>query len=579
MKSIWSSLRVSQNVMGAFGLVMVFSIFVNLLILTSPIYMMQVYDRVLTTSRVETLIFLSLIAFAALAVLGLLDGVRSYLLTRLGRFLDLSLRDPVLTQAIAQSRRDGQNHRRLIDDLGTARNYLGSAAVLPFFDAPWVPFFILIMALLHPWLGVLALIAAIVLFGMALANDHFCKTPLRIATSQQIMASEFAGAALQNSEVIHAMGMQGAVAERYRQQVEQMGQTGQNAADMGATITAASKALRIAVQSAALGLGAYLVIRAELTPGGMIAGSIILGRALAPIEQSIGSWKQFVGARDAYKNIKGFLSSRPAEAERIAMPALKGRVSVENLSFSMPRAERPSLRRATFQLEPGTALALVGASASGKSTLCRLLVGAWQPTTGSVRIDGADIMTLNPTDIGATIGYMPQTVELFSGTVKSNIARLGAASDEAVIAAAKAAGCHEMILRLQDGYETELGPRGMFLSGGQRQRIGLARALFGDPQLIVLDEPNSNLDQDGELALVHAMRERKALGATIIVVSHRTSLLDPIDKIGVLRDGVLDQFGDRDEVLRDMAGQRAISRPTLVPSADEPKPSTGAKTA
>lgn len=579
MKSIWSSLRVSQNVMGAFGLVMVFSIFVNLLILTSPIYMMQVYDRVLTTSRVETLIFLSLIAFAALAVLGLLDGVRSYLLTRLGRFLDLSLRDPVLTQAIAQSRRDGQNHRRLIDDLGTARNYLGSAAVLPFFDAPWVPFFILIMALLHPWLGVLALTAAIVLFGMALANDHFCKTPLRIATSQQIMASEFAGAALQNSEVIHAMGMQGAVAERYRQQVEQMGQTGQNAADMGATITAASKALRIAVQSVALGLGAYLVIRAELTPGGMIAGSIILGRALAPIEQSIGSWKQFVGARDAYKNIKGFLSSRPAEAERIAMPSLKGRVSVENLSFSMPRAERPSLRRATFQLEPGTALALVGASASGKSTLCRLLVGAWQPTTGSVRIDGADIMTLNPTDIGATIGYMPQTVELFSGTVKSNIARLGAASDEAVIAAAKAAGCHEMILRLQDGYETELGPRGMFLSGGQRQRIGLARALFGDPQLIVLDEPNSNLDQDGELALVHAMRERKALGATIIVVSHRTSLLDPIDKIGVLREGVLDQFGDRDEVLRDMAGQRAISRPTLVPSADEPNPATGAKTA
>jgi PrtD family type I secretion system ABC transporter len=581
MKSIWSSLRISQNVMSSFGLVMIFSVFVNLLILTSPIYMMQVYDRVLTTSRVETLIFLSLIALVALTVLGLLDGVRSYLLTRLGHFLDLSLRDPMLTQTIAQSRRDGQNHRRLIEDLGTARNYLGSAAVLPFFDAPWVPFFILIMALLHPWIGVLALVAAVILFGMALANDHFCRTPLRMATSQQIVANEFAGAALQNSEVIHAMGMQGAVAERYRQQVAKMGETGQQAADMGATITAASKAVRIAVQSAALGLGAYLVIRAELTPGGMIAGSIILGRALAPIEQSIGSWKQFVNARDSYKNIKAFLSSRPAEGERIAMPSLKGRVTVENLSFTVAKADRPSLRRASFRLEPGTALALVGPSASGKSTLCRLMVGAWQPSTGTVRIDGADIMTLNPADIGATIGYLPQSVELFSGSVKTNIARLGNGSDEAVVAAAKAAGCHEMILRLQDGYETELGPRGMFLSGGQRQRIGLARALFGNPQLIVLDEPNSNLDQEGEMALVQAMRERKALGATIVVVSHRTSLLDPIDKIGVLREGVLEQFGDRDEVLREMAGQRAISRPTLVPAADEPKPNpaTGAQSA
>jgi len=572
MKSIWSSLRISQNVVGGFSLVFIFSIFVNLLILTSPIYMMQVYDRVLSTSRVETLIFLSLIALVAIAVLGLLEGVRSYLLTRLGRFLDLALRDPILTQAIAQSRRDGQNHRRLIEDLSTARNYLGSPAVLPFFDAPWVPFFIMIMVMLHPALGVLALVSAVLLFGMALANDHFCRIPLRIAANQQIAANEFAGAAIQNSEVIHAMGMQVAVADRYRQQVEQLTEASQKAADTGALITSASKAVRIAVQSAALGLGAYLVINAQMSPGGMIAGSIILGRALAPIEQSIGSWKQFVNARDSYKNIKGFLSSLPEQAERISMPGLKGRVSAENLSFTMPRAERPSLRRASFKLEPGTALALVGSSASGKSTLCRLLVGAWQPTTGNVRLDGADIVGLRPEDIGASIGYLPQTVELFSGSVKSNIARLGATSDEQVIEAAKAAGCHEMILRLQDGYETELGPRGMFLSGGQRQRIGLARALYGNPQLIVLDEPNSNLDQEGEMALLNAMRQRKALGATIIVVSHRTSLLEPIDKIGVMRDGVMEQFGDRDEILREMAGQRAPTKPTLVPAAGEAKP-------
>lgn len=569
-KNVWNALQVSGSLLRAFSLVLFFSFCVNLLILTSPMYMMQVYDRVLVTGQVETLLFLSLIALLALTVLGLLDGVRSYLLTRVGRYLDLTLRTPVLAQAIAQARNGGANQRKVVDDVGTMRNYIGSPAVLPFLDAPWVPFFLVIIATMHPWLGVLGLSSALLLFGMALANDYMARQALRHAAAQQIVATEFANAAIQNSEVIHAMGMQEAIAERYRLQVEQMGEASQRAADVGAAISAASKAVRIAVQSAVLGLGAYLVIKAEMSPGGMIASSIVLGRALAPIEQTIGSWKQFVGARDAYANVKKFLRETPVDTSRIAMTGITGRVSVEALSYQMRGVDRPTLNRINFRIEPGTALALIGPSASGKSTLCRLLVGAVAPTMGNVRLDGADIISLNPRDVRRAVGYLPQNVELFAGTVKENIARLGEVDEDAVIKAARAAGCHDVILRLQHGYETELGPRGMFLSGGQRQRIGLARALYGDPKLLVLDEPNSNLDQEGELALVEALVNAKAAGTSIIVVSHRASLLGPIDKLGVLRDGILEKFGNRDDVLREMQPQpQAQKKPTLVPATAE----------
>jgi ATP-binding cassette subfamily C exporter for protease/lipase len=575
IQSLWTQLGVSKGLFNAFGLVLLFSLFVNLLILTSPIYMMQVYDRVLVSSRVETLLFLSAMALVALAVLGMLDGVRGFLLTRVGRYLDLTLRDPVLIHAIAQSRSGGAVQRRLVDDLGVMRNYLGSTAVLPFLDAPWVPFFLIIIALMHPWLGVLAVVSAVLLFGLALANDYMARKALRLANGRQAAATEFSGAAIQNAEVIHAMGMQKAISERYSKHVGEMGEASQKAADVGAAITAASKALRMAVQSAVLGLGAYLVIKAELSPGGMIASSIVLGRALAPIEQTIGSWKQSVLALDAYNNVRKFLSETPTEDERIAAPNLQGRLSVEAVSYQMPGQERATLSRVSFRLDPGTALALVGPSASGKSTLCRLLVGAIAPSAGAVRIDGAAVIGLRPEDVAATVGYLPQNVELFGGTVKDNIARLGQVDDAAVVAAARAAGCHEMILRLEDGYETELGPRGMFLSGGQRQRIGLARALYGNPRLLVLDEPNSNLDQEGEIALVEAIANAKADGASVVVVSHRATLLRPIDKLGVLRDGILEKFGDRDDVLREMAPQPPVQKPTLVPTVDGVQASGG----
>ena len=565
LRSVWDDLAVSYNLNLSIGLVLVFSIFVNLLILTSPIYMMQVYDRVLGTGQIETLIYLSIIAALALATLGLLEGVRSFLLTRLGHMLDLLLRDPVLTQSIVQSRSPRFERRRLVEDFGTARNYLGSPAVLPFLDAPWVPFFVLIIATIHPWLGILALVSAIVLFLLALANDFATRRAIQQSGAKAQQANDFAQAAILNAEVVNAMGMQKAVSRRYRHHVEQSGMLAQNAADISAVISSMSKAIRIAVQSAALGLGALLVIRGELTSGGMIASSIVLGRALAPIEQVIGSWKQFAAARESYGNLKRFFKALPKESEAIALPGLKGRLSVEEVAFQLPDAPTPAVRRATFAMEPGTALALVGPSASGKTTLCRMLVGAIAPSRGNVRLDGADVITLNPDDTSRVIGYMPQNVELFSGTVRDNIARLGDNNDEATVAAAKAAGCHEMILRLPNGYDTELGPRGAFLSGGQRQRIGLARALYGSPRLVVLDEPNSNLDQDGETALVEAIARAKQAGTTVVVVSHRSTLLQPIDKLGIMRDGVLERFGDRDEVLREMAANAPQRKPTLVP--------------
>ncbi len=562
--SIWGRLQIPANLWVAFAVVLAFSFFVNLLILTSPIYMMQVYDRVLISGNVDTLLFISLIAGVALIVLALLDGVRGHLLVRLGRYLDGALRDPVLVNSIVQSEDGRLGTRRPLDDLATLRNYLGSPGILPFIDAPWVPFFVVIIFMLHPWLGVLAVLSALLLVGVTLFNDHFSKALLRRAAAQQAMANEFALQAMQNSEVVQAMGMRDAVARRYRGFVEAQGRASQEAGDVSSSSQAASKTIRIAVQSAALGLGAYLVIKGQLTSGGMIAASIILGRALAPVEQGIGSWKQFLAARDAYRSLRDFLGAIPANEERMSLTDLRGQVSVEEVSYRLGEADRPILRRVSFELAPGTAMALVGPSASGKSTLCRLLVGAAVPTVGHVRIDGAEVTTLRPEDARSAVGYLPQTVELFAGTVKDNIARLGEVDDAAVVAAARMAGCHELILRLPDGYETEIGPHGTFLSGGQRQRIGLARALFGNPRVLVLDEPNSNLDQEGEAALKEAIISAKRGGATIIVVNHRSTLLQPIDKIGVLRDGVLERFGDRDDVLREMMQPQPAVKPTLV---------------
>jgi ATP-binding cassette, subfamily C, bacterial exporter for protease/lipase len=525
---------------------------VNLLILVSPIYMFQVFDRVLLTFRVETLIYLSVVAGLCILVLGVFDGLRGVAVARLGRWWDDTARPDLLDASLAAARTRGPNLGATMQDLNTVRGFVGGSSLLPFFDAPWAPLFIAVIFLLHPILGFIALGSAIVLLCFAVANDVFSRMARANTSGDQMANGVFAATALRNADVVHAMGMQPAVVALHDRRQNEINAAGQVGAERTAVITGVSKAVRIGVQVAILGVGAYLVTLGQLTAGGMIAASIILGRALAPVEQGIGAWRGFTSAREAHGRITELLAAMPATSEPTALPAPIGKLSVENLSLRIPGQDKPVLRSVSFALQPGSVMAVVGPSAAGKSSLCRLLVGSWRPATGHVRLDGADLSQWRSEDRCRYIGYLPQSIELFGGTVRDNIARLGKADDAAVIEAATRAGCHEMILRLPRGYDTDIGEGGAFLSGGQRQRIGLARALFGEPRLVVLDEPNSNLDQEGESALIAAIAEIKRQGATVVLVSHRFAMMRVVDMIGVLQAGVMEKFGPRDLMLQEL---------------------------
>ena len=534
------------------GVLALLSSAVNILVLVSPIYMFQIFDRVLLTFRVETLLYLTGIAAVCVVVLGVFDGLRGVAVARLGRWWDETARADVLDAALAAARVKGPQIGAVLQDLQQVRNYMGSLSLLPFFDAPWTPFFIAVIFLLHPWLGMLALVSAVVLLMFALANDVVSRAALAGVAGRQGANSLFAMTALRNADVVYAMGMQPDVIRIHEARQREINAASEKGAERTGMISGVSKAVRIGVQVAMLGLGAWLVTRHELTAGGMIAASIILGRALAPIEQGIGGWRAFIAAREAHGRVRDLLKSVPPLTEPIALPAPIGHLAVENVSFQMAGQDRPVLRQINFVLEPGTVMALVGPSAAGKSTLCRMLVGSWRPGAGQVRLDAAEVSQWRNEDRRRYVGYLPQAIELFGGTVRQNIARLGDASDGAVIEAAQRAGCHELILRLPNGYDTEIGEGGAFLSGGQRQRIALARALFGEPRLIVLDEPNSNLDQEGESALLAAIVEVKTRGATVVLVSHRFAMMRVVDKIAVLRGGTLEKFGPRDQMLAEL---------------------------
>jgi ATP-binding cassette, subfamily C, bacterial exporter for protease/lipase len=534
------------------GLIALLSGAVNLLILVSPIYMLQVFDRVLLTYRVETLLYLTLIAAVCVLVLGVFDGLRGIAAARLGRWWDDTVRPDLLDAALAAARTRGPNVGAGLHDLQQVRNFVGAPAMTPFFDAPWTPVFIAVTFLLHPLLGLVALGSALALLCLAVANDLASRAALAGSAAPRAANGLLAAAALRNADVVHAMGMQAAVVGLHGARQLAINAAHQASAERTALITGISKALRIGVQIAVLGLGAWLVTLGELTAGGMIAASIILGRALAPIEQGIGSWRSFIAAREAHARIKALLEAVPARAEPTALPAPLGRLAVEGMSFVLPGQDKPVLRQVSFALEPGSVMAVVGPSTAGKSTLCRLLVGSWQPSAGHVRLDGADLSQWRSEDRARYVGYLPQAVELFGGTVRQNIARFADVPDEMVVEAARRANCHEMILRLAHGYDTEIGEGGAFLSGGQRQRIGLARALLGEPRLLVLDEPNANLDQEGESALIAAITEVKQRGATVILVSHRFAMMRVVDLVGVLRAGALEKFGPRDQMLQDL---------------------------
>ena len=451
--------------------------------------------------------------------------------------------------------RSGERSQSL-RDLDGLRQFLTGPGPFAFFDAPWVPLYLLVVFLFHPMLGLIALVGAVVLFTIALANELLTRKPLQQANAEVLGAYAFAETSLRNAEVLESMGMLGGIQKRWAARHLNGLALQTTASDRAGTLTSSSKSVRMFLQVAILGVGAWLAIQQIITPGVMIAASIIMGRALAPVEQAIGHWRQFVGARSAYRRLDALLRESPIQIGHVTLPEPKGYLSVEQMTAVPPGAARPVLEDVAFRLEPGEALGVIGPSASGKSTLARLLVGVWPPSAGAVRLDGVELHAWESVELGPYIGYLPQDVELFSGTVAENIARFAEEPDpEQVVQAAKRAGVHEMVLQLSDGYDTQIGENGGVLSGGQRQRIGLARALFGKPALVVLDEPNSNLDAAGDQALAEAILGLKAQKTTVVVMAHRPSAIAAVDKLLMLRDGKVQAFGPKEEVLAQVTRQ------------------------
>jgi PrtD family type I secretion system ABC transporter len=525
-----------------------FSLAINLLILTPSLYMMQVYDRVITTGHLETLLFLTGLAAVALLVLTTLDSLRSSVMVRVGCWLNDRLGPVFLASSIRAQLQGETAGAQPLRDLSQVQNFIASQGLTVFFDAPWVIVFVALIWLLHPVLGAIALVTAVVLLLLSIANELITRQANVKASLSQIVAMQQAEAAIRNAEVVHAMGMHPAVIRRWQVQNSEAMQATSSAAERGGILVGLTKFVRFFAQIAVLGAGAYLVIHSTLSAGTMIAASILLGRALAPVEIAMTAWRNFSATRIAYARLKARLNDHVVDGERGKLPPPRGHLLIQNLSYGT--RERMILRNVSFEAKPGESIAVIGPSAAGKSTLCRLIVGILAPTAGQIRLDGSEIMHWDPVQLGRYIGYVPQDVELFAGSVRENIARMGAIHDRAVVEAAKLAHAHEMIQHLPDGYETQIGEGGLRLSGGQRQRIGLARAVYGDPRLIVLDEPNANLDQAGESALSTAIHDLKKRDVALIIVGHRPSTLAQADSVVLLRDGRVELFGPRDATLQ-----------------------------
>ncbi len=540
----------------------VFSACLNLLMLAVPLYMMQVYDRVLTTGSVDTLLALTAMVAGALVVFGVLEAIRVRVLARAGAWLDRELGSAVLSGAVAAALRAGGGvSAQGLRDLATVRGYLGGAGVLPLFDVPWAPVFLGIVFLVHPVLGWIGLAGALVLFGCAVLNDLATRSKLTEANGAAARALNAADAAVRNADAIAAMGMVPALARRWREAVAGGLDLQTSASDASGSITAVAKVVRFGLQVSMLGVGAWLVLGHEMSPGGMLAAAVIVARGLAPVEQLITAWRALVGARTAWRRLRELMARAPDEDAGTALPRPAGRLEAEKVGYLPPGLREPVLRQVSLRLDPGEVLGVVGPSGAGKTTLVRLLVGSLEPTAGHVRLDGADLGAWRHAGRGRHVGYLPQTVELFAGTVRDNIARLGEAEDEAVVQAARRAGAHEAILALREGYDTRIGEGGVPLSGGQRQRIALARAVFGDPALVVLDEPNAHLDADGEQALVETVVGIRERGATVVLVAQRAGAMGLVDKMLVLRAGAVASFGTREEVLARLRRPAMMAEP------------------
>jgi len=546
-----------------FVIISVFGLGINLLMLTAPLFMMQVFDRVITSRNTDTLLMLMLIAIVALLTMSSLEAVRTYVLVRLSTWLEKRLGGAALTASILSTLNTAQDANiQGLRDLGTFRNFLTGPGVFPILDIPFSPIFLGIMFLLHPLLGAMALVGAVILFGIALFNEIMTRRLLGEAGRHTTTAMHQADAAARNADVIEAMGMMPNLIQKWNKSQEGALIEQGKASDRGGIITAVSKFFRMVLQIGVSSAGAWLVIQGDMSPGSMIAGSIIMGRALAPVEQAIGTWKGFLAARSAYARLKAKLNAAPETEQAMPLPRPSGAIDIEAVSYVHPGSSEPVLRNVSFNLTPGETVGLIGPTASGKSTLAKLIVGNLTPRSGHARLDNMDMSEWPSNDRGKYVGYLPQDIELFSGTIRENIARMGEGNPDDVIAAATKAGVHDMILRMEKGYETQIGEGGASLSGGQRQRIALARAVYGNPCLLVLDEPNASLDSTGEAALMQAMTTLRAEGMTIVVIAHRPNVLKQVDKVVVLRNGMVDDFGYRDEVLEKLnAPQRALGAP------------------
>ena len=544
-----------------------FSALVNLLMLVPVIYMMQIFDRVVSSGSYSTLTMLTLIMAFLTFAMGGFEWVRSMILISASNRIEKNLRQRVSDATFKRALLTGGSVSNMqpIQDLSSLRQFLTGNGLFAFFDAPWFPIYVFIMFLFHPLFGVGAIFACTVMIALAYVTERMTSKKLQDANTQSTHLNNQISNSLKNSEVISAMGMTEDLRHREEARFDQVLSLQTEASRSAGILQSLSKTFRLVTQSLMLGLGAFLAISNEISPGMMIGGSLLLGRALAPIDMLVGTWKGFVLARGQYDRLGLLLNQVPKDAETMALPEPTGKLSVEQLMIVPPGSRNIVVRGVSLELVPGEALGIVGPSASGKSCLARALLGIWPAHSGKVRLDGADIAAWNRTELGPFVGYLPQDIELFDGSISNNIARFGDIHPEKVVEAAKTAGIHDLILRLPQGYDTLIGGSGGILSGGQRQRIGLARAIYGMPKYLVLDEPNSNLDDQGERELVEAIRRIKAGGATVIVITHRTMVLQCVDKILVMRDGAAQSFGPRDQVLAALANPQE-KKPALRPA-------------
>ncbi|ACK82205.1 type I secretion system permease/ATPase [Methylorubrum extorquens] len=551
--------------------VFVFAFFTNLLLFAGPLYMLQVYDRVLSSRNEATLLGITGIAAFALAVYAVLEMLRSRLLVRGGMIFDRKVAGPVFEivhRAALLKPRAG--HETVLRDVDVLREFLTGGAILALCDLPWASLFLMACFILHPWFGWMALLGGGTLLGLTLLTDLTTRRPLDVASQAAREAGEQARATMRGGEVLRAMGMLGALRSRWRRRHDEAIRLQARASDRAGLITAATKFTRMFLQTMVLGVGAYLAIHGEISAGSMIAASIIMGRTLAPIEAVVGHWKSFTAARRSYARLADIVGRIGLEPQRVMLPRPRGLIETENLVVAGPGSPTAILHDVSVRLEPGSVVGIIGPSAAGKSTLVRAITGVWPITSGAVRIDGADLRHWDPQALGRHLGYLPQDVELFDGTVAQNIARFDTQDDAAIVAVAQRAGCHDLIQALPEGYNTRIGSAGHGLSGGQRQRIALARAMYGDPSLVVLDEPNASLDQAGEAALMRAVADLRERGTTVVIVTHKVGLLAGADQILMLEGGTLRASGPADQILTQVSGPRPV--PALVATGGRAMP-------